>query len=130
LRDRKLLLVKRRRPPEAGCWGLPGGKVDWLEPVPNAVSREIAEEFGLAIKPHNLLCVVDQIDRDSDEHWVAAGLQSFKRSGTVASRLCSTNARKPSFRVGFCAPPAVGHHVLEGLGPATTVGLSGRGPWR
>ncbi len=71
LRDGKLLLVKRRRPPEAGCWGLPGGKVDWLEPVPDAVAREIAEELGLVIKPHRLLCVVDQIDREKDEHWVA-----------------------------------------------------------
>jgi ADP-ribose pyrophosphatase YjhB (NUDIX family) len=39
--------------------------------VPDAVAREIAEELGLAIKPYHLLCVVDQIDRKSDEHWVA-----------------------------------------------------------
>ena len=71
MRDGKLLLVKRRRPPEAGCGGLPGGKVDWLEPVPDAVAREIAEELGLVIEPRHLLCVVDQIDREGDEHWVA-----------------------------------------------------------
>ena len=27
-RDGRILLVKRVRPPEAGCWSLPGGKVD------------------------------------------------------------------------------------------------------
>ena len=32
LRDSKLLLVKRKRPPETNHW-VPGGKVDWLEPV-------------------------------------------------------------------------------------------------
>lgn len=71
LRGGKLLLVNRRRPPEADCWGLPGGKVDWLESVPDAVAREIAEELGLVIKPRHLLCVVDQIDRRRGEHWVA-----------------------------------------------------------
>jgi ADP-ribose pyrophosphatase YjhB (NUDIX family) len=38
LRAGRLLLVQRRRPPEAGHWGLPGGKVDWLETVPAAVA--------------------------------------------------------------------------------------------
>uniref|UniRef100_UPI0025E3A5A1 NUDIX domain-containing protein n=1 Tax=uncultured Sphingomonas sp. TaxID=158754 RepID=UPI0025E3A5A1 len=70
-RGRKLLLVKRLRPPEAGHWGLPGGKVDWLEPLPDAVAREVDEELGLAIRPRHLLCVVDQINRERGEHWVA-----------------------------------------------------------
>ena len=71
LRDGKLLLVQRRRAPEAGHWGLPGGKVDPFERVPDAVAREIAEELGLAIVPRQLLCVVDYIDREAGEHWVA-----------------------------------------------------------
>jgi len=71
LREGRLLLVERRRPPEAGHWGLPGGKVDWLEPVAVAVAREIAEELGLVIRPRRLLCVVDQIDPGRGEHWVA-----------------------------------------------------------
>jgi ADP-ribose pyrophosphatase YjhB (NUDIX family) len=71
LRDSKLLLVKRKRPPETNHWGLPGGKVDWLEPVAAAVAREIAEELGLAIRPQRLLRVVDQIDGEHEEHWVA-----------------------------------------------------------
>jgi len=49
LRDSKLLLVKRKRPPETNHW-VPGGKVDWLEPVVAAVARQIAEELGLAIR--------------------------------------------------------------------------------
>jgi ADP-ribose pyrophosphatase YjhB (NUDIX family) len=54
LRDSKLLLVKRKRPPETNHLGLPGGKVDWLEPVAAAIAREIAEELGLAIRPQRL----------------------------------------------------------------------------
>ncbi len=71
VRDDKLLLVKRRRPPEAGHWGLPGGKLDWMETVKNAVAREIAEELGIVIRPERLLCVVDHIDPAADAHWVA-----------------------------------------------------------
>ena len=71
LRNGRLLLVQRRRPPEAGHWGLPGGKVDWLEPAQTAVAREIAEELGLVVDPQRLLCVVDQIDEQTDEHWVS-----------------------------------------------------------
>lgn len=71
LRDGRILLVQRRREPEADHWGLPGGKVDWLEPVASAAAREIAEELGLVIRPRDLLCVVDQIDARRGEHWVA-----------------------------------------------------------
>lgn len=67
----RLLLVRRRRPPEAGCWGLPGGKVDPFETVEAATAREIAEELGIRIRPQRLLCVVNQIDVAAGEHWVA-----------------------------------------------------------
>lgn len=66
-----VLLVKRRREPEAGCWGLPGGKVDPYETVLDAVRREIVEELGVAVKGLRLLCVVDQIDRSNASHWIA-----------------------------------------------------------
>ena len=71
VRDGQLLLVKRLRDPEAGCWGLPGGKVDWLEPAEQAMRREIFEELGLTLQGVSLLCVADQIDPERQEHWVS-----------------------------------------------------------
>jgi len=71
LRGGRLLLVLRKRSPEAGHWGLPGGKVDPFETVAAAVAREVAEETGLVIQPRRLLCVVDHIDEAAGEHWVA-----------------------------------------------------------
>lgn len=71
LRDGRLLLAKRRRAPEAGCWGLLGGKVDAFERVEAAAAREILEEIGIRIRPERLLCVVNQIDRAAGEHWVS-----------------------------------------------------------
>jgi ADP-ribose pyrophosphatase YjhB (NUDIX family) len=71
LRDGKLLLVQRRLAPEAGHWGLPGGKVEWAEPVADAVVREVREEVSLRLRDLHLLCVIDQIDHVQNEHWVA-----------------------------------------------------------
>lgn len=67
----QLLLLRRLRAPEAGCWGLPGGKVDAFETLPAAVAREVLEETGLVIERPALLCVVDQIDPAHGTHWVA-----------------------------------------------------------
>ena len=71
LRDGKLLLIRRLTSPEAGCWSLPGGKVDPFETVQTAVRREIFEELGIEMVGERLLCVVDQIDRAQGDHWVA-----------------------------------------------------------
>ena len=36
LRDGKILLYKRMRPPEAGYWNIVGGQVDHMEPAEEA----------------------------------------------------------------------------------------------
>ena len=70
LRDGRLLLVKRRRAPEAGHWSLPGGKVDFGESVAAAVKREIREEVGLEIELLRDLGIVETIGVDG-QHWVS-----------------------------------------------------------
>lgn len=45
--DGRLLLVRRGRPPGAGLWSVPGGRVEAGEPVVVAVERELAEETAL-----------------------------------------------------------------------------------
>lgn len=80
----QLLLVRRRRDPEAGCWGLPGGKVDPFEPIADATAREIREELGIAIRPNQLLCVVDHIDCANGQHWVAPVFRVERHEGTPA----------------------------------------------
>ena len=70
VRDGRLLLVKRLRPPEAGSWSLPGGKVEFGERLVEAVAREIREEIGVAIALERLLGVVEMVGLD-DQHWVS-----------------------------------------------------------
>ncbi len=67
----KILLVKRRRSPEANHWGLPGGKVEPGERVEDAVLREINEELGLTIQLGRWMCSVDHLDDSTGQHWVA-----------------------------------------------------------
>jgi ADP-ribose pyrophosphatase YjhB (NUDIX family) len=69
--DGAVLLVKRGRQPEQGYWGLPGGKVDWMEKVEDTVVREVQEETGLRVAVERLLCVVDHFEPALGQHWVA-----------------------------------------------------------
>lgn len=45
----RLLLIKRGRPPGAGLWSLPGGRVEAGETDEQAVVREVREETGLRV---------------------------------------------------------------------------------
>lgn len=69
--DGRILLLRRRRPPESGHWGLAGGKIDLFEPAEAAMRREVAEELGIVVGAVQWLCFVDQIDRAAGTHWVA-----------------------------------------------------------
>lgn len=70
LRDGRLLLVKRLRAPEAGCWNLPGGKVDFAERVEHAVAREIGEELGVTVAVGRPLQLTQMIGIDG-QHWIS-----------------------------------------------------------
>ena len=65
-RGEKLLLVRRRNPPDAGKWGFPGGAQELGETVAAAAVRELAEETGVKAEPSGVLDVVDFIERDEE----------------------------------------------------------------
>lgn len=69
--DGRILLMRRLTAPEAGHWGIAGGKIDLFETAQAAAEREIAEELGIAVQARALLCFVDQIDREGGTHWVS-----------------------------------------------------------
>ena len=60
VRDGKILLLKREKPPYAGHWSIPGGKIEKAEHVLEAAVRELHEETGLAGKFKNHLGVVSE----------------------------------------------------------------------
>jgi ADP-ribose pyrophosphatase YjhB (NUDIX family) len=71
LRDGKLLLYRRTRPPEAGHWNIVGGKIDHLEHSYDAARREAEQETGLKIGAVEFLCLSEQIFADERQHWVS-----------------------------------------------------------
>lgn len=55
----RILLIRRRNPPQAGRWTLPGGKVEPGETLCAAVVRELLEETGFSVEVGELLWTVD-----------------------------------------------------------------------
>jgi ADP-ribose pyrophosphatase YjhB (NUDIX family) len=82
----RLLLIKRRREPEAGCWGLAGGKVEFGETLAEACAREILEELGVVIAVGEMICVIDQIDLAAGTHWVAPSYRARIIEGEPINR--------------------------------------------
>ncbi|BAK54767.1 NUDIX hydrolase [Sulfurisphaera tokodaii] len=60
-KQRKVLLVKRKNPPNKGSWAIPGGKVKYGETLEEAVKREIKEETNLDVRVKELLAIVEII---------------------------------------------------------------------
>lgn len=73
----RLLLVKRGREPGKGLWAIPGGKVEFGEPIRVAARREVAEETGLEVEVGEVVWVGEFLEED---HHIV--LIDFK--GTVA----------------------------------------------
>ena len=57
----RICLIRRGKPPLAGAWSLPGGRIEFGEKAAVAALRELAEETGLSGELLGLLDVVDGI---------------------------------------------------------------------
>jgi len=60
VRDGSILLIRRGQPPSEGRWSLPGGRVEWGEPLAEAVAREVLEETGVEVWVGALAGVVER----------------------------------------------------------------------
>jgi 8-oxo-dGTP diphosphatase len=66
VRDGKVLVVQRARPPAGGLFSLPGGVVEAGESLREALVREIREETSLTIEPLALAGFRETITRDDE----------------------------------------------------------------
>ena len=82
----RALLTLRKRPPEAGCWSIVGGKLDFFEPLEKCAVREALEEVGVEIAIDRLLCVTNHCLPAEGQHWVAPAYLGRILSGRAANR--------------------------------------------
>jgi ADP-ribose pyrophosphatase YjhB (NUDIX family) len=61
---RRLLLIRRGRPPAQGAWSVPGGRCLPAEPPAQCCVRELAEETGLAVE---VLRHAGRVERDAPD---------------------------------------------------------------
>ena len=66
-----VLLLKRKKAPEAGYWSIPGGRVEFGETLQAAVTREVKEELGCDATVVAPLGVTDHIVEGEGVHWIA-----------------------------------------------------------
>jgi 8-oxo-dGTP diphosphatase len=67
----EVLLLLRKKPPEADCWSIPGGSVKMFETIEDAIIREVKEELNVDIKIVKLLGVTNHILEQEKTHWVS-----------------------------------------------------------
>lgn len=86
-RDEAVLLIRRGRPPCAGEWAIPGGKVRPGETLQQAAEREIREETGITIRAGEPVFSFDFIENDAGGrlrwHYVIVDLEAKYLEGEI-----------------------------------------------
>lgn len=68
IRDGRILLAARGKPPSEGLYSLPGGMVETGETLAEAALRELREEVGVEADIVGLIAPVEFIERDEQGH--------------------------------------------------------------
>lgn len=80
-----LLMIKRKFPPFAGCWALPGGFLNMDESLEDAAARELMEETGVSGIHMEQLCTTGTVDRDPRTRVVSVAYIAMVPNGTITA---------------------------------------------
>jgi len=86
VREGKILIIKRKFPPNEKKWSIPGGVIEIGEPVREAAVREVREETGLDVRIDGIVDVVDNIIYEGERvkyHFVNCDFLAEYVSGDV-----------------------------------------------
>ncbi len=62
--DKRILMVRRGKPPAQGLWSVPGGSIELGETIFQCAKREVLEETGITCIPARICNAIDAIYRD------------------------------------------------------------------
>jgi 8-oxo-dGTP diphosphatase len=97
IRNNQVLLAKRRKNPDSGLWGFPGGHVELGETALAAAARELQEETGILAEPVDYLTNIDVVIRNPDGsvavHYLLAAVLCDYVSGTAQAADDVSDAR-------------------------------------
>lgn len=86
----EVLLVKRGRPPGAGTWGIPGGRLELGERLAEGARREVREECGVEIEVGAIISAFESITHDGagrvEYHYVVVDYWAEYVSGEAAAQ--------------------------------------------
>jgi 8-oxo-dGTP diphosphatase len=117
----RVLLIERGKPPGAGLWSVPGGKLEPGETLAQAVAREVREETGLIVEVGALACVVERIAGDA--HFVILDYFARVIGGALAAASDARAAR-------FVDPDALSALPLtDGLADVLARARATQRPW-
>lgn len=87
VKDNKILLIQRAKPPKTHSWSIPGGAQELGETIQQAAIREVQEETAITIENPVFLTVVDYIERDETSgikhHYTLIDYAANYLSGTL-----------------------------------------------
>lgn len=85
-----VLLVKRKNPPHANEWAIPGGKIQTGETLQQAAERETFEETGIKVKAGDPVFSFDLIEKDENDnvlfHYIIVDVECSYQSGEIAAK--------------------------------------------
>lgn len=84
IRDKRLLLIKRKGAHGAGSWAVPGGHLEFGENLEDCAAREVLEEVGMRIGNARFAGITNDIFPNEGLHYITIWMTAGSIAGKPA----------------------------------------------